>query len=356
MKKRIIIYIFGIAALIYSVSKFISIPLNIVFLIDYQKDCLTRERNARYWNCTSPQEVDLITVHLPGGDVWAVDKERLIHFSMNSKQEFDKHQNITLSTGDIFRRYLGACPTNQLWLTSYDVIDGETIPVLFSYDLLPGILSIPSIQDDIPQRFPLWYCISSQDGELILWNSSNIGKYDGQIWEPMSSDFPNGEVILGVDEDRQGNLWVLTRNGLLLMKPPKSTGWNQISKIENIYEDWQSSVQLKIEVGEDYLWIVEGNSLFQFSHGVDLGQLGLVYESQTGSTLKGIFEDAYKNVWLFWDDDIVIFMPEIASGTRVEFPLQDDYNYINSSAFDPVRGRVYIATGRGIYYLEITSD
>ncbi|MDH5506444.1 MAG: hypothetical protein OEZ02_04425 [Anaerolineae bacterium] len=355
LKKRWVIVLFGSGVLICVLANSITIPYKLQQYINYQWACLTKQTES--WVCLSHHGIDEINISGLTGDLWGVSNEIMFHFPSNSQQGFGKTQIINVEKVGEFPFYSGFCANDKIWLINSEKINDEHVPAFYSYDPDTGVYSHPLLPENLPKVVSQWYCFSSDKGELVFWNTYDIGIYDGASWQSLSFELADGEYILAVKEDRHGNLWAFTLNGRLLRRSSATQEWSQHAQIDLGDKDWSWFMLLDIDLNDEYLWVVYQDEFYRFPLNQHTGQLELIYKNPEYSLFSKVYVDELSNnIWVIFDKNIITVDSQSLKAVPFPIPTQDGYNNINDIVVDPTTRRLYIATTYGVYYLDIQSD
>jgi ligand-binding sensor domain-containing protein/signal transduction histidine kinase len=210
---------------------------------------------------------------------------------------------------------------------------------VFFESLLPQAFSTRnySKKDGLPGTSVWCFC---QDSKGYLWVGTNKGlcRFDGFIFQPVSSGGLTDTVIRDICEDREGNLWIGTLGKGVKCLP--DADMERVTCPGGLSNGYVYSI---VQDADDHLWFGTGRSLLRFD-----GNTLKTYISQhglPGSGVSKIAVDREKRVWAASNNGICYFKEE-----RFEsFDIPEDFRDSGFFTILPdTGGRLWIGTPNGL--------
>jgi ligand-binding sensor domain-containing protein len=170
--------------------------------------------NLGLHNTLASGKVTVTSLDGAGGLFYVLDKFRVVHAGSNAFAVV--HEQTPVIDGEITALFSDA--TSRLWIA-----DRNGISVFVRDSLIRSY----SASSGLP-LFPITQVFQSGDGTMYARSIESVFRLEGDRWNSIGTqDNINGAVISKIAEDRRGNLWVGTKDGLCLFEKGRQ-GFRQI--------------------------------------------------------------------------------------------------------------------------------
>jgi ligand-binding sensor domain-containing protein len=240
-----------------------------------------------------------------------------------------------LSSIDLEGEIQDVCVTDRIWILQIES------PKLISLDENTLIqVSHPEI-DDFED---LGNCITTNQNEAIFFGNTFMLVHDGKNFS--RNYWTVNKELMRVVEDDQGLVWALTREGEIYIAD-EDFQWRLFGQVdENAY---------RIKFIGNTLWFGIPSEVYKW----DLADQGMKPEfvlqiprEKTTSFLISVDEVTPGVIWITTTAGIWKY----SSNNLEDVKLPLFIKHINRAVFDSVSSKIYIATDRGVYVQEFSSD
>ncbi len=337
----LIVIVFGAIVIQQGVPLYKAFDGDVSEAFAYLKPCLSSNAG---WECVAPTEnIGSLSVDPTNHNLWGDSIITLNYFSMSEKTGLFAYPTVIPAPPET-SVVMDICPSNKLWIAMLYLEENGAIEYLVPYGMDTAQWGPDSREIASLPQGNNWRCITSRSGNLIAWNSllNWLGVLTDHTWEPITLEF--NDYINMLNEDKDGNLWVLTYSGEVYAYDYQTTLWTLIAKLDDFHSDPSNSFE--IEGGD--IWILNRESVL---YHLRLDDENHIFEKKyqfNNSFNRGFFEDSQGVLWVVWGNPSAVWTYSSEGAWEIEMP--QGVEYIRSAAFDYELQRLYIATDQGIYY------
>jgi len=221
-----------------------------------------------------------------------------------------------------------------------------------------------SIEDGLPH-----YSVSSimQDRQGFLWigTKNGLARYDGYSFkvfkhQPEHSTSLSNNTITAIKEDKSGNLWVGTKDGLNLFNSEVGTFQRYQHNDNDIFSLSANNISAITEDSQGDIWIgTRGGGLDRFNPETEKFY-NYQHDSKNLNSLNhdrvtDIIEDSQGNIWVGTVKGLNKFLPQTNSFQRyndVTEPYNNDWFNVLTILEDK-QGNIWVGTSDGLHRINV---